>query len=200
MLIYWRPVDDAAQIVIEAPSVEVFLARRLKLLRGRKLPKAYEPHAQQHADLNFNGCWGRSFSEPVSEHAPHLEDTCEYSIAPSTLPREPLALVGGDIDDVERVLSVHGPLTRDGDVITITDTLRIDITTSVPPAMRFRIPCTSPLATRVMRTLLALPNAYIYVGFPDDEPQFLWMLKKSRRLDTTAEIDAWLASYEEPSQ
>ena len=207
ILVYWRPLDDVAQVVVEAPSFDVWLAQRLKLIKGRtgargsKLPKAYGPLLQDQADRNFNGCWGHALSDAVTAHAPHIEDTCEYLIAPESVPRETLAVIGGDVADialVERMLEAHGEVGRDGDVLTVkrdADVQTIDVATSAPPSRRFRIPCTSPLAAGVIRTLLSLPRSYIHVGFPYPEPQFLWMLKKSRALETPAEVESWLARY-----
>lgn len=221
VLVYSQPDDAPAEIVIEAPSVDVWLAQRLKLIKGKvgargsKLPKMYAQPLQDHADRHFNGCWGHELSEPVAAHAPAYEDTCAYLLEPATPPQETLIRINGEVADIRDLCQLLGDAVdiyrggvqvREGtfheDEIVLTPrgaptddsrALRVPTSRSSPTYASFRIECDgSPLVAIFLRAVQNLERLSMYVGYPYAEPNFLWMMKKSRALETATERDDWI--------
>jgi hypothetical protein len=148
VLVYWQPDDSPGQIVIEAPSLDVWLARRASLIkgttgaRGSGLPKEYAAALQAQADLNFAGCWAHEFSDIVDTHDPDGDaQTCSrMKGVPSRKPKpETLLMVWGasitDISAIVRAIAIKVHLFR-GEARVRSGPFAHDTFTVVPAGSR----------------------------------------------------------------
>lgn len=74
VLRYWQPGDAPGEMLVLAPGVDVWIARRHGLLaglagtRGFGLEASYAGMLQAAADANFAGCWAHEFRDVSSAH------------------------------------------------------------------------------------------------------------------------------------
>ena len=74
VLRHWQPEDSPGEIVIVAPSFDVWIARRTGKIHGKVgarafgLPTEHARSLRAHAERNFAGCWGHGFDDLVRKH------------------------------------------------------------------------------------------------------------------------------------